>query len=1020
MKKVISVVLSICMLLSITAGLEFSANANDSSKKSFNGHTYQIFDDGLNWFEAKAYCNNIEGHLVSITSKAEQDFLYTFINENGKKETYWIGATDEDNEGVWTWITGETFNYSNWDYGEPNDDGDYSEYPEDYAELIKSSGLWNDGESIGDDDIYSLDNHGFICEWDSEQNNNNSSRVCLADLECVDEGHYEDNQGDARLYKLDGSEFKGYAPKGFRDQVTRNGNIGVNGEVFENGFEVWIARWNFGDNISWAYRTFKLEGKYHTLTGSSGLINSYNTKSFDVSAYFYAGDRLIYSFRMTPDNYNNDFSINVENIDELKVEIKDNIKAAGGTSFALYNLMLSEKGSDNDSLSLNEYIRLNVSHYYDYIMSKEGPAGPLMSDAWDVNKLANAFVQSSSHLFNGKTTDQSIQEYYDAVLFDLIANTYTLPDFDSYMEKQFDNLQNSIINYFIGKGFELTSDISNSSNFGLFYDYIEDLMGTEMSSYELTYELINSMSDGCDDALECINLLSQYILIHEQGKELESALNAIQKYAYDGNFKKAIDDVIESLSMTPQQYIDKIVAEKMTEYGLTLVEKVAEKIVKDVIVKGFNKVFPLAEIKLIVELTSYLCDTFFATTVNSNQQYRLYIYVKIENACKEALQYSYYYGTASEVASCYEMFIRIFEHEIRECLNFADIYYNQGLFNQVKNFMNLGGGSYENAVDWINSYKYPLNNLITIKTNAQKQWGLNTGELVHLYEICMFDGMIAGFKESIIDAGYKYYKLSDEIIESFIHNVSGKDIVIDSVYFDAEMKNEVQQFPITINENTALYYNFFEVNHEHIHDYKNILTKATVSQNGYIVAKCDCGDIKNETVIYRPETIKLSKVEYVYNGKVKKPTVTVKDSKGKTISPENYTVSYANGRKNVGTYTVKITFKGNYKGTKNLNFMINPKTTSLSGITAKSKGFTVKWNKQATQTTGYEIQYATDSKFTKNKKTVTVSKNSTTSKTISKLKAKKKYYVRIRTYKSVSGTKYYSSWSKSKSVTTKK
>ncbi|MCM1434389.1 MAG: fibronectin type III domain-containing protein [Clostridiales bacterium] len=92
-------------------------------------------------------------------------------------------------------------------------------------------------------------------------------------------------------------------------------------------------------------------------------------------------------------------------------------------------------------------------------------------------------------------------------------------------------------------------------------------------------------------------------------------------------------------------------------------------------------------------------------------------------------------------------------------------------------------------------------------------------------------------------------------------------------------------------------------------------------------------------------------------------------------------------------------------------------------MTAGKKKFTVKWKKQSAQTTGYEIQYATDSKFTQNKKTVTVSKNKTTSKVVSKLKAKKKYYVRIRTYKTVKvngkNTKIYSSWSKAKTVTTK-
>lgn len=169
-------------------------------------------------------------------------------------------------------------------------------------------------------------------------------------------------------------------------------------------------------------------------------------------------------------------------------------------------------------------------------------------------------------------------------------------------------------------------------------------------------------------------------------------------------------------------------------------------------------------------------------------------------------------------------------------------------------------------------------------------------------------------------------------------------------------------------------------------------------------------------------TIKLSNSSYTYDGKVKTPIVTVKDSNGKVISKSNYTIAYQIGRKNVGKYAVKITFKGNYSGSKILYFTIKPKATTLSSVKAKSKGFTVKWKKQATQTTGYQIQYSTSSKFT-GAKTVTVSSSKTTSKKISKLKAKKKYYVRIRTYKTVKvngkSTNIYSSWSKAKTVKTK-
>ena len=204
------------------------------------------------------------------------------------------------------------------------------------------------------------------------------------------------------------------------------------------------------------------------------------------------------------------------------------------------------------------------------------------------------------------------------------------------------------------------------------------------------------------------------------------------------------------------------------------------------------------------------------------------------------------------------------------------------------------------------------------------------------------------------------------------------------------------------------------------------MTKATTVKDGQSYKKCTvCGAVTGKTVIPKASNIKLNKPAYTYNGKVQRPSVTVKDSKGKTLkNGTDYTVSYSSGCKNVGRYTVKVTLKGNYSGTKSLTYNINPKGTSVSKVTAAKKGFKVTWKKQATQTTGYEVQYSTSSNFKKGNKTVTVSKNKTTSKSMSKLSAKKKYYVRVRTYKTVKingkNVKLYSGWSKAKSVTTKK
>ena len=154
-----------------------------------------------------------------------------------------------------------------------------------------------------------------------------------------------------------------------------------------------------------------------------------------------------------------------------------------------------------------------------------------------------------------------------------------------------------------------------------------------------------------------------------------------------------------------------------------------------------------------------------------------------------------------------------------------------------------------------------------------------------------------------------------------------------------------------------------------------------------------------------------------FTGKAITQNVTVKVGNTVLKNGTDYTVSYSNN-KNVGKATVKITGKGKYGGVITKTFKINPAKQEIQKLTAKSKAFFVDWAQKGSAT-GYEIQYATNSKFTGAKK-VTITNNKTDKTTVSKLSANKKYYVRVRSYTTVGGTKYYGAWSAVKNVTTKK
>ena len=182
----------------------------------------------------------------------------------------------------------------------------------------------------------------------------------------------------------------------------------------------------------------------------------------------------------------------------------------------------------------------------------------------------------------------------------------------------------------------------------------------------------------------------------------------------------------------------------------------------------------------------------------------------------------------------------------------------------------------------------------------------------------------------------------------------------------------------------------------------------------------------NNNTITAPTTYVLSSVSpsvssVVYNGREQKPSVVVMDTAGQVKDASNYTITYSNNV-NVGQATITVTGIGNCTGTVTATFTILPKGTKLSKVTAKKKKALVKWKKQTAQTTGYQIQYGRNAKFN-GAKITTIKKNKTVSATLKKLKAKKKYYVRIRTYKNVQingrSTQLYSNWSKAKTVKVK-
>ena len=165
--------------------------------------------------------------------------------------------------------------------------------------------------------------------------------------------------------------------------------------------------------------------------------------------------------------------------------------------------------------------------------------------------------------------------------------------------------------------------------------------------------------------------------------------------------------------------------------------------------------------------------------------------------------------------------------------------------------------------------------------------------------------------------------------------------------------------------------------------------------------------------------IELDYTSTAYNGSDKEPGVAIQDASGNDLTEDvDYTLDYYNNL-TVGKATVIVSGKGKYAGViAGVRFTIKPKTVTVKSVKkASSRKLNVVWASHKTQTTGFQVRYATTKKFKSGTyKTVTLTSKSATAKALTKLKAGKTYYVKVRAYKTVDGKKIYSSWSKVKSA----
>ncbi len=302
----------------------------------YNGHYYKYFADRCSWQRANKKCHEYGGYLVTIKDAKENDFILSMMKDYTSDSYAWIGFSDLDQEGKWCWANNEKVTYTNWGTSQP-DAGTLqncailaTKYDSGYS--FGHSWSCNEGEW---DNVQGSFPFGFICEWDETIDDNVIQY--LSEIQPISYERYTGNEGDSCVFNFDRLGLPGA-----NYEYLRNGNIDINGKKYQNGFEIWIARWNNKPEKSWVRTVYPLYGRYSKLTGRTGLIKgSYNTKDFNATIYFMNGKQVLFQCNMTPKNIYHNIKVDLTGVKELTLYVIDNEAKAGGTSFALAELKLN-------------------------------------------------------------------------------------------------------------------------------------------------------------------------------------------------------------------------------------------------------------------------------------------------------------------------------------------------------------------------------------------------------------------------------------------------------------------------------------------------------------------------------------------------------------------------------------------------------------------------------------------------------------------------------------------------------
>ena len=998
---------------------------------SFNGHHYYVFNNEATYADAENYCKSLGGYLASITSQEENDFLYDYICSKGIKNAY-FGFTDRETEGTWKWVNGEEPSYTNWASGEPNAESSDEDYAMFYWKF--TTGKWNDG-NFGNGTV--SDETYYICEWDDGQYSNDKIITYETNFSFPEDAF-------ATAQAKIGDNYNGYYIKSNHySKLTKEMSPSEKEQiVYVSGMFSKKSRYNIDGQsknyVAWGGSCYGVA--VASLLNSNGIltVSDFNASAerlrsvtFDNQATsvcnFYFCQQVSSQIQSLSKKFQN--KPVVDRLGFIEKCIKE-----GNPVIICFSWVEYKKNSLAYSFIMNKKI-IESSTYGHTVLGY----GAELSGAW--KRTVNGIEKIYSNRIkiydcNAEAEDDKYWLYYNEngdwciPVYKAIGNAAEDSSFDS--------------------GFTATIQLASASTEEInIIDYHTGNYNREVAANNDVISLAanNRYKLTWGDGTACII------------KGLD--------YEWVGEGKKDISLFVQT-NGDGTDICEVVLPDDNCDYEITSDENIEFAILRDgkfISVIGDNLGIARVADRDSISLEFDKESSYSISTTNDEENGLCTVVVTGIKTSEVEIRRG---DSDVEIISdnTNEMLVKTESKEEKEdCIEILNNYSGLKILQEAGEISaygdSEGAGTYENKAEY--RYFDENANIASAAVSIEENTFIYTGEQITPaitvkdvsnnilventdYTITYSDNINAGMA-SVTITGIGNYEgsvtksfqitLAEPVLSSAANVVGGVKITWDAV----PGAEKYRVFRKTYNASTKKWSKWANITDTTSVNYTD-KTVATGTKYKYTV-RCISEDGKTYTSSYDSAGKKITYVAAPtisslknVNGGVKvvwpktkgasKYRVFRKTGSGKwTKLADTTSTTYTDKKASNGktyAYTIRcLNSSGKnasaYNTTgKSITYVQRPAISSLTS--PKTKQILVKWSKNK-KATGYQIQYSTSSTFAKGNKTVTVKGASKVSKTISKLKSKKKYYVRIRTYKTVNGKKYYSAWSAKKKVTTK-